>query len=187
MNKRKGLSNKKFHVVVKPIGDWAKLHKLVYDLDNLIHTAYNRSSKKAATKFYRMVRSNIQDGGSKFAFPKLAQSTIDRKIALGFDPSPFVFYGYYYRSVKLFKKKDQWHVGIKKGAKNPKTGKGSNFTIAQYASVLETGSRDGKIPARPLWKETFKLFGGQKKVKAMMIASIAYELRKRHNIRTKLF
>lgn len=172
-------------VSMTKIGDWARTHNLVHDLDSTLKKGYERGSKKAAKKFYDSIRSSIRDGGSKFGFKPLAQSTIDRKLKKGGSSAMFQFYHYYYRSVKMFKKKGVWFVGVQKNKKNPKTStKGSKYTIAQYASVLENGSRN--IPARPLWKMTYKEMGGLKKFRKIILASIIYEFQKRHGIKPTL-
>jgi len=184
---RQQFRNRGVNVTVKRIGDWAKLHSLVVGLDHTIEVGYQRASKKAAKKYFDLIRQNIRNGGGKFRFEPLKQSTIDKKKKAGKPATPFMFYGYYYRAIQMVSKNNNYYVGIKKGSRNPKTkSAGSSYTIAQYASVLESGSRDGKIPARPLWRKTFNEMGGRKKIKQMVIASIAYEIRKRHQITVKL-
>lgn len=167
-------------------GQWAETNRLVRDLPLLIAAGYERGSKKAAKKFYNEIRKNIRDGGSRFGFVPLAPSTLLRKAKAGGDLGMFTFYHYYYRSIEMFENGGTWYVGVRKGARNPKTAtKGSSYTIAQYAAVLENGS--SKIPARPLWKMTFREMGGIKAFRKIIVAAIAYECYKRHGFKPTLY
>jgi hypothetical protein len=107
-------------------------------------------ANKLANKFKSALIKNIKTNRYGYA---LAEDTVKRKIALGAPQTPFVFTGELLKSIY-----------VENGAVKVKKGKHSNgLSYEELWFILEFGRRDKLIPARPVWKETYKEFAEEAK------------------------
>ena len=155
-------------------GPWQQAKMTFDNLAQYIATSAHAGQVSAAKKFKADITRNIKNGGSKFGFPALASSTITLKGKRGQPLTMFNATRTYANSIILKQTGAVVRVGIKPNARN--TGSGSNLTVSQYATILEFGSSRG-IPARPLWKRTWKDFGGARRVKEIMKWHLGNKLR----------
>ena len=152
-------------------GPWEKAKMTLSNLAPMIAAAAKAGQIKAALEFKKAIIRNIQNGGSKFGFPALSSRTLMLKGKRGQSATMFNASKTYGRSIILINKGNVVRVGVKPGAKNNMPG--SNLTVMQYATILEYGSDARNIPARPLWKRTWRDMGGAKTIKETIRRELA--------------
>lgn len=144
-------------------GDWNKLKLTLDQLRAQILQASLEGQNSAAEKFRTLLRRNMRSAQT-MGFAPLSPKTIDLKSKRGHDLSMFMASHTYYNSIEVIRRGNTIRVGIKPWTRNPY----SKMTVAQIAVVLEYGSQARGIPARPLWRQTWKQFGGPSRVRSIM-------------------
>lgn len=165
-------SNAKVQVIRD--GPWEQAKITLENMAQYIATSALAGQMSAAKKFKREIERNIRNGGAKFGFQGLSTKTLQLKGQRGQPLTMFNASRAYSKSIILQQTGQVVRVGIKPGARN--TMPGSNLTIAQYATILEFGSSRG-VPARPLWKRTWKDFGGPQRIRNIMKWHLGNKLR----------
>lgn len=145
---------------------------LLNNVPKLLVQGYSIGANRFADRLYRIVQRCLKKGTppNGVSWKPHAQSTVK---TLG--PHP-IFYlsGFYARYVKVDTRKNGIiYVGLPQGLRRPSGLKGSSKkTMAQIARVLEYGSGDGDLPARPLWRPAYEQAGGKEKLKKEVVKGL---------------
>lgn len=133
------------------VGDWEKATLLIKNLKQEIEDAHIKSLQRFGLKMESVVLNHIskQDLGWKPLDPKY----LSQKVKKGLSENILVATSDYYNSIQSWvdKSKKVAYIGVKKGKKDKEGNE-----IGHIARVHEFGSSSGRIPARPLWKPSYK-------------------------------
>ena len=164
---------------IELFGDWDKTQRALINLPTAIQLGANLGQDAALRELKKQIRQNIRSNGGSLGWQKLADSTLSRKEKKNskYPTSILRMTGLYYRSIT------QWtdsstgakFLGVKPRTYYPKEG-ASGLTVLQVANIHEAGSESRNIPARPLWRPTFKQFGGTARIKGYMIWHIRNQI-----------
>lgn len=140
---------------VERFGDWRKVALLIRDLDKL----FKQSQKETLQRLglYVEGRAKHHISAQDLGWKPLKTETKKAKQRDGMSTNILARSSQYFQSITSWTAGDKVYVGVKrtavyKGTKNSKGGQ----KIANIAKVHEYGSKKLKIPARPLWRPTFK-------------------------------
>lgn len=160
-------------IEIKIEGQWVKAEHVTGGLSLAIERGYQKGLDSVARKIIWRVKRAINSGlppeGSGVRWAPLSPSTIAKY-------GPHEIYrltGVYYRSLSIQRQKNRVFIGIPHGAQP--SGE-SKLTLNEVAKVLEYGSRDGRIPARPLWAPALISYGGPTQIKKEIIKQIRSQL-----------
>lgn len=153
-------------------GDWNKANITLDQLKVQLLAGALEGQESAANKFRTLIRRNMRSART-MGFAPLSKKTIALKAKKGHDLSMFMASHTYYNSIQVIRRGNTIRVGIKPWTKNPY----SKMTVAQIAVILEYGSQARGIPARPLWRNSWRDFGGPSKVRSIMAWHIHKRLR----------
>lgn len=156
-----------------------KADKLIKKTPEILRKAYLEAATKYGNKIAVIAKACLRRGmpprGSGVSWPPHAESTIKR---LG-EHTLMYWSSQYYHNIKVIKRGKNVAVGITPGRKKTRPDHvASNITISQVAKILEFGSRDGKIPPRPLWQYLWPTVGGKEAYKKELVIQIRKQLRK---------
>jgi hypothetical protein len=149
------------------IGDWDKVNRLISSLPLLVPEGAAKGSVAAAEKIIKVVKRNIRNNGpSGSIWPEYSQKYAERKASMGGNTDKkWRFNNTYYESLTVVRSGRNVYAGVpprKRSTVNSKNGK--TLTLAQVAKILENGSSVRNIKARPLWRPSFKEFGGRRRI-----------------------
>lgn len=156
-----------------------KAERLIKKIPSILNNGYSRGSKNFGNKLLRIIKKSLSTGvpppGSNVSWAPHSASTIKQ-----FGEHTLLNYtGQYKRSVKLMETKSRIYVGLPRVKKvSAKSGKNTKRTLNQVAIMLEYGSRDGNLPARPLWAPAYKAVGGKPALKKEIRNELRKEIRK---------
>lgn len=160
---------------IKLEGDWNKVNYMVENLGTSIQRGYDMAISKFARDLLRIVKRSLVTGippiGGGVTWQPLSPSTIKR---YGKHPI-YNLTGLYSRSVGLYQYKSRTLVGLPIGTRRSSQNK---LTLNQLAIILEFGSRDGKIPSRPVWSPSLRAVGGKVKLRKSILTEIRRQLLK---------
>jgi len=156
---------------VRLVGDWKEFGILLRNLPRRLRRAAINGQIKFGERYHKAIIRNIATNGHLLKWPELSEKYKKFKKSHSGDPNEmYHFYGQYLRSISMqVKPNGTILIGIPKGVGKSKFG---DYTVAQYAHVLEKGSYTRNIAARPLWGPTFKQIGGMTKLKEIVIAEL---------------
>lgn len=161
---------------VKLNGEWTRVESSINNLGPDIQRGYDVAVSKYAKKLLSIVKTSLTLGippvGGEVTWQPLSEATIKR---WGQHPI-YNLTGLYSRSVGLYQYKSRTLIGLPVSAKRASQ---KRLTLNQLAKILEFGSNDGRIPARPVWSPSVKAVGGNAKLKQLILTSIRSELLKR--------
>lgn len=170
---------------IELFGDWDKTRSLINGLDVTIKAGAILGQKSAAEKLKKIIKKNIRENGGSIGWPPVSDKYAIRKKSMGYDPNNLlVLTGLYYRNINTWYNGNTYYVGLKSKVRNPKTG--GRLTLVQIANILEHGSVVRKIKARPLWRPSFKQFGGSARIKYLIVWHIRNLLRTKYGINVKI-
>ena len=156
---------------VKLNGEWQKVESLVGNLGPSMQRGYDKFSRNLLAIVKKSLTLGIPPVGGGVTWQPLAPSTIER---YGQHPI-YNLTGLYSRSVGLFRYKSRVLIGLPIGIRRSSQKK---LTMNQLAIMLEFGSKDGRIPPRPVWAPSLKAAGGKNKLKQLILTEIRKELQK---------
>lgn len=162
---------------IELIGDWDKADKLLRtQLPLAVKTGSLSGRKSAAEKIKKLIKKNIDRNGPPSVYwPKYSIGYEKLKARLGGNiDSMYRLSDTYYNNIKVNIRGTNVNVGLPKGIRG-KRGK-NPLTLGQIAIILERGSAAHNIAARPLWRPTFKEFGGKKRVAYHIVFHIRRDL-----------
>lgn len=170
---------------VELFGDWDKTKNLINGLEPTIRAGALLGQKSAADKLLKLIKKNIRENGGSIGWPPVSDKYAKVKKNMGYDPNNLlVLTGLYYRNINVWNKGFTYYVGINRNVKNTKTG--GKLTLIQIATILEYGSVARKIKARPLWRPTFKQFGGSARIKSLIVWHIRNLILTKYGVRAKV-
>lgn len=158
-----------YNVEFKLSGNWVKFNSIA-DNNNILLAMAARSGQKEFAEMYRdNVKSNIRTGGKRFGYKQNSPKYAYKKALYGGNSTALNWSGAFYDAVEVKQNSTgtRFMVGIPSNLKRRKyyRGDSNRLTISEYANVLEHGT--GKIPPRPIFKDTFtKQMGGKVGLKA---------------------
>ena len=166
-------------ISIKLEGDWVAAESLVWDLPRSIKEGYDVAAAKIAKEIVAIVRRAIKTGlppgNSGVTWQALAPTTIR---VHGAHPI-YNLTGLYSRSIGIYNYKNRTIVGLPLNTRLPE----KSLTLNQLAIILEHGSKinpdgtGGGIPARPLWRPSYKSYGGNEKVRKVIVSEIKKKLK----------
>lgn len=160
---------------VKLEGKWTTLENLGDNLGNAVKTGYDIAIQKFSSDLLRIIVKSLTTGippvGGGVVWEPLSPATIKRY------GKHNIYYltGLYSRSVGLFKYRSRTLVGL---PYNTRRSSQKKLTMNQLAIILEQGTSDGRIPARPVWAPSLKAVGGKGKLKKSILTEIRRQLLK---------
>lgn len=172
---------------VELIGDWDKVESLLANLDKTVLIGAKAGQISASNKLIAIIKKNIRENGSSIGWEPVSDKYRKKKEARGYDPDNLlVMTGLYYRSISNWSTGLNHYVGIKKGVRHPKKNGKKALTLSQIAMILEHGSITQNIKARPLWRPSYKQFGGNLRLKGLLVWHIRNQIYLRHQVRAKI-
>lgn len=165
-----------------------KARRLVEKSPHILIAAYedaaNRWGKKVVTTARRCIDTGTPPKGSGVSWPPLSPkyaarwggmiyyNTAQYYTSIGVHKEDVVLYGTSRTSQRIY-------IGLPNQViKRTPTGKPGKITLQKVASILENGTRSGKIPARPLWGPVYKSLGGKESLKRYIREAIKRQLSK---------
>jgi len=131
------------------IGNWRGVTRLVNHLQRDMKAAQMIALKRFGLKVERIAVTHISR--QDLNWKALAPATIASNIRQGYSENILVETSLYFQSITSWVDNDVVYAGV---SKNIRTRSGT--LLSNVAEVHEFGSRSGRIPARPLWRPTFK-------------------------------
>jgi len=167
-------------------GEWVKVTNLINGMPQSVLRGYQKGitsiSRQILIIVRRAIRTHQPPPGSGVRWAPLSKSTLKAHGQHGI----YKLTGTYLRAVNVFNYKGRVVVGLPYNQRAvSKNGKVKGITLNQVAIILEHGSNlngDGGIPSRPLWKPSYKSYGGHAKVKKTILRSIRSELIRNHGL-----
>lgn len=161
------------NIQVKLEGDWVSLEKLGDNLGKDIQTGYDTAIRKFSRNLLQIVVKSLTTGippvGGGVVWQPLSPATIKR----WGQHNIYYLTGLYSRSVGLYKYRSRTLVGLPIGTRRSSQKK---LTLNQLAIILEHGSADDRIPARPVWAPSLAAAGGREKLKKTILKEIRRQL-----------
>lgn len=164
-----------------------KAKKLVEKSPNILVDAYNDAAKRFGDKVVKEARKAIERGtppGGNGSWAPLSKKYKDR-----WGGDIYYNWGQYYRSIGVHREEailygtsktsTRIYIGLPNQVmKTNPLGRAGRLTIQKVAKILEVGSKNGKIPARPLWEPLYKYVGGKASLKRHIQEAIKRQLKK---------
>lgn len=149
-------------------GQWQDLNKLSNGFDQTIQKAYNEAVSKFSKRTLRIIHRAVTTGQPPkgVRWVSLAPSTIKR-----YGPHPiYNLRGVLRRAIRLNEGKSRTWIGIPARMKpsNPR----SKLTLNQVMIILGHGSKDGRIPARPLFEPAYNNVGGNRELRKQILREV---------------
>lgn len=174
-------------IEIRMNGEWQKAIYLCDNIQYAIKKGYDRGIDKFSTLVLNKVRNAIISGrpprGGGVYWPPLSKSYQERWRSRFPNHTIYNLTGTYLRSLGIHTYRSRTVIGLP--YKNKPGNKRSRLTLIQVAVILEYGSRDGSIPARPLWKPSLKSAGGIPRLKKEIMHGIRSQLYRDFGINPK--
>lgn len=160
-----------------------RVTKTIEKTPNLLNKAYELVGNQYAQRIAKMAKRCISRGmpppGSGVSWQPHAESTVRR---LG-EHGLLYWSSQYYHNIQVIKRGKHISVGVPSNVRKTrpdhyKRNNSSVRTLSQVAKILEYGSLDGRIPARPLWRYIWKSVNGPIGYKKDLIQEINRQVRK---------
>lgn len=169
---------------VELFGDWDKTHRVFAQLPLAIKVGAELGENAALNELKKLIKQNIRTNGGSLGWKALSSRTLKNKSGSKYPTSILRMTGLYYRSITITKTANGTkYLGVPSRTYYPNKG-ASGPTLLQVATIHEYGS--DKIPARPLWKPTFKQFGGNARIKGYLIWHIRNQIMIQCGVKAKV-
>lgn len=155
--------------------EWEKVKFGVDHLGRAIYTGYVEASEKIGNRLVRAIRRAIDSGRPPGggSWPPLSQGTL-QKYSKHFPnaTTPYKRSGNFYQSIEFMEEENgkRMYVGLTQYTPYTK-----GLTAVQLAKMLEFGSFDGRIPARPLFNPALEAIGGRNTIKKAILEHLRKE------------
>lgn len=170
---------------VELIGDWDKVQRALVNLPTAINVGSKLGKTAALKRLEADIKRNIKADGGSLGWKELSKRTLVNKKDSKHPNSILRMTGLYYRSIMIWEDNmlGTTYLGVKPRTYYPRKG-ASGPTVFEVASIMERGS--DKIPARPLWRPTFKNFGGGTRIKGYIIWHVRQQILLQCGLRAKI-
>lgn len=156
-----------------------KATELIKSTPEILTKAYNISANRYAERIVRTAKSCIAHGipprGSGVSWPPHAASTVKRLGA-----HTLLYWSHqYYHHIKVIRRGKHIAVGVPSSLRKTRPDhyrSSSPITLSRVAKILELGSEDGKIPARPLWRYLWPSVGGSDSYEKDLVKEIRKQI-----------
>jgi len=153
--------------------------ELIANTPRIMELGYKFGTREFGNQLLRIIRRSLNTGlpppGSKVSWAPHSIATVKK---YG-EHTLLNLTGQYANSITIVTQKNRTFVGLPTGLRKAKySGGTSRRTLNQIAIMLEYGSRDGHLPARPLWQPAFEAVGGKEDLKKNIRNQLRKELRK---------
>lgn len=135
--------------MMKKIGDWIKVGRLVANIGGEMKKAQQESLRNFGMKVERIAVEHMSS--QDLGWRRLKPATLARKIRKGYSENILIETSTYFQSITSWVDGDKVQAGVKRGVREA-----SGIEVADLAAIHEFGSRSGNIPARPLWQPSFE-------------------------------
>lgn len=170
---------------IELFGDWERTEYMLKNIELAISLGNKAALLSASNKIKRIVRRNIRENGGSIGWPPVSENYAEFKSSLGYDPNNlYHLTGIYYRNITIWSNAGVYYVGLKNHTRNTFTG--GRITLIQIAKILEAGSFVRNIQPRPLWKPSFRQFGGTLRLKGLIIWHIRNQIRLKAGVTAKV-
>jgi len=154
---------------IELVGDWDKVMAVIngHALSAAVIAGAKEGQHKAAKQIVKLVKENINRGGVPgIHWPGFSPSYLVQKARKGGGNKAYIYTGQYYSSISVIVKPSGIYAGIPRWAKG-RVNKNS-ASLTKIARILEYH--------RPLWKPTFRQFGGKAAVGLYVTVAIKKNL-----------
>ena len=135
---------------LRRVGDWEKVANAISHIGEEMKNAQIMAMRRWALKAEGLAKKHIRSQDLKWK--ALEAATISAKVRKGHSENILVATSSYFQSITSWVDTVEMkaYAGVKKQAKDA-----DGNIIADIAATHEFGSKDGNIPARPLWQPVF--------------------------------
>ena len=166
-----------------------KIKKLLDDMPELLEEAYYDAAQRWGKKLKKEARSCLDRNQPPegVSWKPLSKSYVQH---MGGDDRRYMKQLQYYESIDVHterytvlgsdKSGNRVWVGLPNGVKKLHPIYGTTpqkITLVNVAKILENGTKDGKIPPRPLWKPLYDQLGGKKSIERYVTNAIKRKLK----------
>lgn len=141
-------------------GNWVMVERGIGNLSQAIQKGYDIGVKKFTNKLVRIIRKAIMSHQ-----PPAGSGVSWRPLKRNHPGGIYYLKGSFYRFIGIYKYRGKILVGMPAGQKHY-----SGLTANQLAILLEYGS--DKIPARPLFRPSYKAAGGTRELRNILMREI---------------
>jgi len=151
-----------FNVDIKFEGNWLKFNRIANSSPIIMAIGVREGQKLFAEEYRDKVKENMRNGGKRFGYAPLTWAYLYRKLRMAGGSTTFIFGETMVNSVEVKKNTTgtRFMVGIPKGLKRPnyykESATGNRLQVHEYANILEQGNPRYAVPARPVFRDTFK-------------------------------
>lgn len=147
-----------------------KLFAIINNQEKIIRNTAVIGEIKAAEDYRKYLKETIRTGAPQMGYKPVSQDYWNLKASKGIDKEDLNLTGTMVSSIKIkWTKRGNVAVGILPGGRsNAPKGMGG-LTPLEYARILETGQ--GEQPPRPVFKDSFRHWGGKARIVATIRAS----------------
>lgn len=135
--------------MMKKVGNWNGARRVTLRLAAEMKAAQKLCLQRFGLKAEGNAKSHISK--QDINWEPLAPATLAQKMRGGHSRNIYVMTSSYFQAITSWVTNDTVYAGVKRSAT---TKDGELFT--EIAATLEFGTRDGRIPERPLWRPTLK-------------------------------
>lgn len=140
----------------KLIGDWERAGRILNEKMNTFHLIGDEPLQECAELYLETLKKNIDSQALKWE--PLKEEYLKRKKSLGLDTRTLISTGSYLGSLRVHEvktggidKKSVFVGGSKFDKHEP-----SGLSMSDMGAILEYGTKDGRIPARPHYRPTWQ-------------------------------
>lgn len=149
------------HINYEIIGSWKEANYLLNN-PTYFKQCMDKGIRRYSKAYKEEILKHLKNEGAGLGWLPLSEDYKKFKDKYAPGEGLLRFFDVYAKSIKMIKTDGVWGVGVPTGIKNTymeSLGKGG-LQVHEYAAVLEKGTNDGDVPARPLWGATFVKMGG---------------------------
>jgi hypothetical protein len=177
---------------IRLIGEWDLTNQFLTNLPLVIKEAEINARRSIAERVVKTVKKNIRNGGPQGTnWPDYSDKYSKWKSRKGYNVNrKWRLTNTLYNNIRVLEYNKQVVAGLPRNKYGKRyNGKQSKITLIEISNILERGDSARGIRARPLWKPSFREFGGLVKVEYLMKFYLRRELRLAYNLKrtTNLF
>lgn len=177
------------HIYADPV-QLAKATKLIKDTPKLMFDAYKDAASRWGGKVVKAAKECVSTGRPPkgTSWPPLSEKYISW---VGGEDQIYFKTAQYLESIGVHEEKVEYYgtnktgsryfVGLPNGVKKwpaRYSSKRKQLTLQKVGLILEYGSRDGRIPPRPLWRPLYEQMGGKKRIELYVKNAVKRQLKK---------